>query len=167
MRSDDDARQAFEAFVSAANYSMLVLTTARRGTRRAGCLVGFATQCSIEPQRFLVCVSKANATARLVRQVRYVGVHQLGAEQHELARLFGEQSGDWTDKFTACGWHAGAHGVPVLDDAPAWMVGRIVTRVGLGDHTGLVLAPVAGGRHRDGAPLMFDAVKTLDAGHPA
>lgn len=162
----DAGTEAFEAFVSALDYSMVVVTAARRG-RRAGCLVGFATQCSIQPQRFLVCVSKANATARVVRGARYVGVHQLGADQVQLARLFGEQSGDWTDKFDDCRWHADEHGVPVLDDAAAWLVGRIVKRVDAGDHTGLVLAPVSGGRRRDGASLMFDAVKSFDAGHPA
>jgi flavin reductase (DIM6/NTAB) family NADH-FMN oxidoreductase RutF len=157
---------AFESFVSGLDYSMVVLTAGRRG-RRAGCLVGFSTQCSIDPQRFLVCVSKANATARLARRARYVGVHQLGAGEQELARLFGEQSGVWTDKFGDCRWHADAHGVPVLDDASAWLIGRVVARVGLGDHTGLVLAPVTGARRREGPSLMFHAVKNMDAGHPA
>lgn len=159
-------REAFEAFVSGLDYAMVLLTVARRG-RRAGCLVGFATQCSIDPPRFVVCVSKANATARLARRARYLGVHQIGADQLDLARLFGEESGDWTDKFDACSWHRGPHGVPVLDGASAWLIGRVVRRVRLGDHTGLVVAPVAGGRRRDDRPLMFHAVKTFDAGHPA
>jgi hypothetical protein len=30
-----------------------------------------------------------------------------------------------------------------------------------------VLAPVSGARRRDDPPLMFDAVKNLEAGHPA
>jgi flavin reductase (DIM6/NTAB) family NADH-FMN oxidoreductase RutF len=165
MRERDEATEAFESFVATLDYSMLVVTAARRG-RHDGCLVGFATQCSIEPQRFLVCMSKANATARLTRRARYVGVHQLGTEQEGLARLFGEQSGDWTDKFAACRWHADLYGVPVLDDAPVWLIGRTVTRVDLGDHTGLVLAPVDGSRHRDDPSLMFGAIKNLDAGHP-
>ena len=166
MRKRAAGTQALDEFVSVLDYSMVVVTASRRG-RRAGCLVGFATQCSINPPRFLVCVSEANATARLARRARYLGVHQLGADQLDLARLFGEQSGDWTDKFAHCRWHRGAHGVPLLDDASAWMVGRVVTRVGLGDHAGLVLAPVHGARRRDDRPLMFGAVKSLDAGHPA
>lgn len=166
MRERDAGTGALETFVSALDYAMVVVTVARRG-RRAGCLVGFATQCSIQPARFLVCVSEANATARLTRRARHVGVHQLGADQEPLARLFGEGSGDWTDKFAQCRWHTDARGVPVLDDAAAWMVGRVVKRVRLGDHTGLVLEPVTGERHEDGPPLMFTAVKHLDAGHPA
>ena len=162
----DAAAEAFEAFVSALDASMVVVTVSRRG-RRAGCLVGFSTQGSIDPPRFVVCVSKANATSRVARRARYVGVHQLGAGQQELARLFGEQSGDWTDKFESCRWHADVHDVPVLDDAPAWFVGRVVSRIGLGDHTALVLAPVSGGRRRDEPPFMMRAAESFDAGHPA
>ena len=166
MRDGVAAAEGFEAFVSGLDYSMAIVTVARRG-RRAGCLVGFATQCSMGPQRFLVCVSEANATSRLARRARYLGVHQIGADRLDLARLFGEESGDWTDKFESCRWHAGPHDVPLLDDASAWMVGRVITRVRLGDHTGMVLDPVAGARRREDRPLMFQAVKTLDAGHPA
>src|SRR4051794_36569024 len=121
MRTRDAATGPFEAFVAALDYAMVVATTGRRG-KSAGCLVGFATQCSIAPPRFLVCISKANATARLARRSRYVGLHQLGADQHDLARLFGEQSGDWIDKFHECRWHRDVHDVPVLDDAPAWLI---------------------------------------------
>ena len=162
----DAGTQAFEAFVSALDYSMVVVTVSRRG-QRAGCLVGFSTQCSIQPPRFVVCISKANATARIARRARDVGVHQLGAGQEDLARLFGEQSGDWADKFGSCRWHVDAHDVPVLDDAPAWFIGRVVSRVRFGDHTALVLAPVTGGRRRADAPFMLAAAKSLEAGHPA
>jgi flavin reductase (DIM6/NTAB) family NADH-FMN oxidoreductase RutF len=137
------------------------------GRRRSGALVGFATQTSIDPPRLLVCVSLANATARAVRRSRFVGVHQLGEEQSDLASLFGEQSGDWTDKFSQCRWHADSSGVPVLDDVPAWLIGRIIDRFGLGDHTGLLLEPVGGGRRREARPLMLGQVDDFDAGHPA
>jgi flavin reductase (DIM6/NTAB) family NADH-FMN oxidoreductase RutF len=158
--------EAFEAFAATSDYPMFVLT-AGRGRRRAGCLVGFATQTSIDPPRFLVCASVANATARVVRRAPFVGVHQLGEDQCELAALFGEESGDWTDKFSRCRWHPDRSGVPVLDDCPAWLIGRIVGRFALGDHTGLLLEPVGGGRRRDARPLMFRQVDDFDAGHPA
>ena len=46
------------------DFSMLVVT-AFDGRERAGCLVGFSTQCSIDPPRYLVCISTANHTARV------------------------------------------------------------------------------------------------------
>lgn len=81
---------------------MFVVTAADAGTgERAGCLVGFATQCSIVPLRFLVCLSRTNRTHRVASRSRSLAVPVLGAEQRDLAVLFGEQTGDEIDKI--CG----------------------------------------------------------------
>ena len=39
-----------------------LVVTAAAGDDREGCLVGFATQASIDPPRILVCLSVENAT---------------------------------------------------------------------------------------------------------
>jgi flavin reductase (DIM6/NTAB) family NADH-FMN oxidoreductase RutF len=155
-----------DPFLDALDYPMYVVTT-RAGDDRAGCLVGFSTQTSIDPPRFLVCISQVNATARTVAAATHVAVHQVERTDKDLARLFGEESEDWTDKFAHCAWHDGPYDVPVLDASPAWFVGEIVDRLDVGDHTGLLLAPVAGGDHRTGDILTFQQLKDLDAGHPA
>jgi flavin reductase (DIM6/NTAB) family NADH-FMN oxidoreductase RutF len=162
VRSDVD----LDAFVGALDYPMYVVTT-RAGDDRAGCLVGFSTQTSIDPPRFLVCISEVNATARTVSAATHVAVHQIKRTDKELARLFGEESEDWTDKFARCAWHDGPHGVPLLDGAAAWFVGEIAERLDLGDHCGLVLVPVAVGDRSDGDILTFQQLADLDAGHPA
>ena len=51
-----DPHRTFNALASELDYPMFVVTTAAGGAP-AGCLVGFATQCSIDPPRFLVCLS--------------------------------------------------------------------------------------------------------------
>jgi len=155
-----------DSFLSPLDYPMYVVTT-RAGDDRAGCLVGFATQTSIDPPRFLVCISEANATARTVAAATHVAVHQVDRTHKDLARLFGEESEDWTDKFAHCAWHDGPHGVPLLDGAAAWFVGEIVDRLDVGDHCGLLLAPVASDGHPTGDSLTFQQLKDLDAGHPA
>ena len=89
-------------------------------------------------------------------------------EDMALARLFGESSGDSTDKFSHCRWHPTAQGVPVLDDAAAWFSGRILERIPLGDHVGFVLQPVAGDVSEARASMiMFSDVKRFEAGHEA
>ena len=156
-----------ERFVDGLDYPMYVVTT-RAGEDRAGCLVGFATQTSIDPARFLVCISEANATARTVAAATHVAVHAVERKHKQLARLFGEESEDWTDKFAQCAWHDGPHGVPLLDDAAAWFVGEIAERLDLGDHQGLLLMPVdGGGNASSGDVLTFQQLTDLDAGHPA
>ena len=56
--------EAFEAIMSDVDPPSYVVTAAD-GDDRAGCLVGFATQCSIDPPRFGVWLSKLNRTYRV------------------------------------------------------------------------------------------------------
>jgi flavin reductase (DIM6/NTAB) family NADH-FMN oxidoreductase RutF len=153
-------------FVSELDYPMFVVTVAI-GQERSGCLVGFATQCSIDPPRLLVCLSKNNHTYGLARTAPALAVHRLRADQHELASLFGEATGDEVDKFAGCAWRTGPAGQPILTDSPAWVVGEVLERVDLGDHVGFLLAPIEVGGSPGGRPLQFSDVQGLEAGHPA
>ena len=58
----------------------LVVITAADGAERAGCLVGFHSQCSIGPDRYAVWLSKANHTYRVGMLAEVFAVHFLGAE---------------------------------------------------------------------------------------
>lgn len=166
VRRVDD--EVFARFVGPLDYPMYVLTVAGpAGSRPSGCLVGFATQCSIAPPRFLVCLSKKNHTFRSAHAARLVAVHLLGSDDHDVAKLFGTETGDEIDKFEHCSWTEGPEGVPVLERCSTWFVGRIHDRIDLGDHEGLVLEPIQlSGTTRD-TVLMFSNVSDLEAGHPA
>lgn len=167
MAGQLDADSAeLEAFVSGLDYTML-LVTARHEGGRSGCLVGFATQTSISEFRLLVCLSRNNATTALASAATYLAVHQIAPDQLDLVRLFGEQSGEWTDKFDCCAWTDGPHGAPILDGCPAWLVGEVVSRLDVGDHEGLLLAPVAAARTRDVAALRFADLPPMRPGHEA
>ncbi len=159
-------RSAVHELVSELDYPMFIVTVAAGG-ERAGCLVGFATQCSIDPPRYLVCLSKANNTSTAAAGAEVLVVHVLGDDQLDLARLFGELTGDDVDKFSACSWRPGPARAPILLDCPAWFAGRVLDRFDLGDHTGFLLDPVEVSTTPDMRPLLFSAVKDLDAGHPA
>jgi flavin reductase (DIM6/NTAB) family NADH-FMN oxidoreductase RutF len=155
-----------DAFLQPLNYPMYVVTTAAGG-ERDGCLVGFTTQCGIEPVRFLICLSRANRTFRIAQRATALAVHLLDAGQRELAALFGEQTADEVDKLGRCAWTPGPDGVPLLVDCPHRMVGRVLDRVDLGDHQGFLLDPLEAGSTPDITPLMFNAVRDMSAGHPA
>lgn len=58
--------EAFERIAGLLDYPMFVVTT-RVGEVRAGCMVGFTSQVSIHPARFLVGLSKRNHTYRIAR----------------------------------------------------------------------------------------------------
>jgi flavin reductase (DIM6/NTAB) family NADH-FMN oxidoreductase RutF len=157
---------AFEDLVSRLDYPMFVVT-AYDGTERAGCLVGFATQCSIDPPRFLACLSVRNHTYRVAMHATTVAVHLLRAEQRDLAALFGGETGDEVDKFARCAWTPGPDGVPVLDGCAGWFAGRVLDRLPLGDHTGLLLDPFAGNVAAFGDVVRFAHVRDLEPGHDA
>jgi flavin reductase (DIM6/NTAB) family NADH-FMN oxidoreductase RutF len=146
---------------------MFIVTALGRDGERAGCLVGFATQCSINPPRFLACISKENRTFDVVRTATTVVVHFLGRAQLPLAELFGGQTGDEVDKFELCAWEPGPEGVPVLADAPGWFAGRVLERHDLGDHEGLWLDPIAAEDRGGALDLGFQDVRGIDPGHRA
>ena len=145
---------------------MYVVTTVA-GEERAGCLVGFATQCSIEPARFLVCISDKNRTYRVLGAAGAMAVHLIPEEASHIAELFGGETGDDTDKFSRCEWRPGPGGLPLLADCPSWFAGRILERVRLGDHVGHILEPFAGEDPSDAGWFPFSRAKEIEPGHPA
>ncbi|GAB2871793.1 flavin reductase family protein [Streptomyces deserti] len=157
-----------DAFIGRLDPDMCVVTAAAGG-ERAGCLVGFASQCSIRPVRFVVWLSEVNRTFRVARSAQFLAVHLLTREQRALAELFGGRTGDREDKFAHVRWHEAHGGAVVLEDAPAWFVGRVVTRAGGGDHVGFVLDPVEWGERPayDGPLLRLHDALTIPPGHPA
>jgi flavin reductase (DIM6/NTAB) family NADH-FMN oxidoreductase RutF len=159
--------EAFERLVGHLDYPMFVVTTHAEGTR-AGCLVGFASQTSIRPPRFLIGLSKRNFTYRIARGADHLAVHVLSRQDAALARLFGSETGDEVDKFARCDWYAGPHDLPILRDAPAWFAGKVLARFDAGDHLAHLLEPVAGDAPESfGDILTFSDVSDLEPGHEA
>lgn len=158
---------AFEAIAARLEYPMYVVTAAAAGGERAGCLVGFATQCSIDPVRFLACISDKNRTCRVAARSGALAVHLVPAGAQALVELFGGVTGDEQDKFARCAWEPGPDGLPVLSDCPSWFAGRIVDRVVLGDHIGHLLDPFAGEAGGDGSQYPASQARRIEPGHEA
>jgi flavin reductase (DIM6/NTAB) family NADH-FMN oxidoreductase RutF len=148
------------------DYPMFIVTAAAGG-ERAGCLVGFATQCSIDPVRFMACLSDKNRTFKVASQASVLVVHVVPEEAEELAELFGSETGDDVDKFARCGWHEGPGGVPLLDECPNRFVGRVLWRADAGDHDAFLLEPVAAHADEGGRELTFHRARRIEPGHEA
>ena len=154
----------FQRLMGQLDYSLLIVTVASDG-ERAGCLVGFASQVSIHPPRFLVGLSVKNRTHRVASDADVLVVHFVPEQAERLAVLFGGETGDDTDKFADCEWSPGPGGAPVLAGLEDWFAGRVLERLPLGDHTGFLLEPIDGETHRSGAPLTFRRAKWIEPGH--
>jgi flavin reductase (DIM6/NTAB) family NADH-FMN oxidoreductase RutF len=155
----------FDRIVSNLDYPMFVISAAV-GDDADACLVGFTSQCSIDPPRFAVFLSKANRTYELARQADVVVVHRLRADQHGIAERFGGTSEyDDPHKLSGCDWTPGPGGAPVIDGCD-WFAGRVLERIDAGDHVGHVLEAFDGacsGSGQLGSQAAFD----IEAGRPA
>jgi len=162
-----DVREVLDDLTERADATMIVVTAAYRG-ERAGCLVGFHCQCSIDPVRHAIWLSKANHTCRVALQATHLGIHFLATEDKDLARLFGEQTGDEIDKFAQCDAADGAHGVPLLSACADRVVAQRKTAMDDGsDHICFVVEPVDAHRGTERMPMRLSDVSDLEPGHAA
>jgi len=161
------AEHDFNTLMAALDSPLIVVTTADE-RERAGCLVEFHAQSSIEPQRYCVWLSKANYTYRVALHSSHLVIHFLTADDLQLAELFGTRTGDTVDKFKGLQVDSGPGGVPVLRQCPNWLaVRRIALLDEGGDHVCLTTEPVAAQTVGPFRPLRISQAGHLKAGHGA
>jgi flavin reductase (DIM6/NTAB) family NADH-FMN oxidoreductase RutF len=160
------APETVHRLVADLDYPMFIVTVAD-GRERAGCLVGFATQCSIDPPRFLVCLSDKNRTYRVAQQAGRLVVHLVPEDADDLAELFGSRTGDDVDKFARCDWSPGPGGTPVLERCGNWFAADIVDRFAAGDHMAFLLRPTEAASDADEGQFSFHRAKRMPPGHEA
>ena len=160
-----DTEKEFQRLVGALDYPLFVVTAAGE-EERDGCLVGFATQCSIHPPLFLVCLSDKNRTHRIAQDAEYLVVHFVPKERRDLAELFGGETADESDKLARVEWRPGPGGAPIIAGLPNWLAGKITQRIDYsGDHTGYLLSPVDAQASADERELGFQDAKEIEPGH--
>jgi flavin reductase (DIM6/NTAB) family NADH-FMN oxidoreductase RutF len=145
----------------------MFIATVISGGERSGCLIGFATQSSIDPPRFLAGISDKNHTFGVAMRAENMAIHLVPENATDLAELFGGETGDEVDKFERCAWRPGPGDVPLLDDCPNRFVGRIIERADFGDHTGMVLDPFYADEDEASGQLGFHRAKRIEPGHEA
>lgn len=129
-----------------------------------GCLVGFATQCSIDPLRFLVCLSNKNKTYRLARDATHMAVHVVPEDRDDLAELFGGETADDVDKLAQVEWSEGEGRVPLIAGCP-YLVGSVLRAFEVGDHVAFELDVLE--TEGSARPLRFQQAKRIEPGHEA
>jgi flavin reductase (DIM6/NTAB) family NADH-FMN oxidoreductase RutF len=159
--SDD----AFGTLMGSADPALIVLTTAAEN-HRAGCLVGFHAQSSIEPQHYCVWLSKANHTYRTGLRAAHFAVHFLTAEDLPLAERFGSASGDDTDKFVGMDVDLDPNGVPLLMACPnRLLLERIAVLDDGSDHVCLTSRVRSADTAGPFVPLRVSSATHLEPGH--
>lgn len=129
----------------------VVTATGDRGP--AGLTTNAFSSLSLDPPLVLVCFDLGSRTLAVVRESRRFAVNVLRAGQEELARLFAGKA-PHPEKFAAV-THTAGHGVPVLDDALAWLVCDLEALHPGGDHEIGIGRVTALGHDPAGQPLVF------------
>jgi len=156
---------AFDTLMSSLDPPLIVVTTAV-GEERAGCLVGFHAQSSIDPGRYCVWLSKANHTYRVALRSTHLGIHFLTSDDLATAEVFGTLTGDDVDKFADINCEEGAERVPVLSDCPHFLVVRRTTLLDDGgDHVCITTEPVAVQSRGHFEPLRLSQAEHLVPAH--
>jgi flavin reductase (DIM6/NTAB) family NADH-FMN oxidoreductase RutF len=130
----------------------IVTATAPDG-QHAGLTTNAVSSLSLDPLLMLVCFDNASRTLPVVLESRRFAVNLLRAGDEELARVFASKRLA-AEKFEAV-THTVDHGVPVLDDALAWVVCDLHATHPGGDHTIGVGAVTAADADTTADPLVF------------
>ena len=144
---------------------LIVVTTSAEG-ERAGCLVGFHSQASIDPEHYCFWLSKANHTYRVALRSESFAVHFLTDVDRESARHFGSLSGMETDKFAGLDFTVTEDGVPLLADLPNRLIVERITMLDDGsDHVCLTAGVLATEFGQSFTPLRPSQLGDLSPGH--
>jgi 3-hydroxy-9,10-secoandrosta-1,3,5(10)-triene-9,17-dione monooxygenase reductase component len=131
----------------------VAIVTASGPDGPAGLTTNAVSSVSLRPPMLLVCFDNDSRTLPVVREAGRFAVNILRAGQEELARIFASKRVA-REKFEAA-THTIAHGVPVLDDALAWIACELEALHEAGDHTIGIGRVTAMEDDPDAEPLLF------------
>jgi flavin reductase (DIM6/NTAB) family NADH-FMN oxidoreductase RutF len=115
----------------------LWLITAGDGDRRSGLIATFVSTASLVPTqpRMMIGLAKHHYTHDLVQASNALCMHLIDERQIDWVWRFGIPTGRDVDKFYGLQTSFGVSGVPVLDDALAWLDCRVEAQLDTGDRT--------------------------------
>ena len=121
---------AFTALV----HGVYVITT-RLGDRLNGMTASWVSQVSLSPLLLMVSIAPPRYSHDLIKESGFFAVNVLTAEQVDLGKRFGFQSGRRVDKFAGLEYLTAATGSPILPQAYAFFDLKLVETFPAGDHT--------------------------------
>jgi 3-hydroxy-9,10-secoandrosta-1,3,5(10)-triene-9,17-dione monooxygenase reductase component len=151
-RQDEITKSDFRAVVGHFATGVAVVT-ADGPEGPAGLTTNAFSSVSLDPLLVLVCIDRGSRTLPVVQAAGRFAVNVLPAGGEELARIFASKTLVGREKFEAV-THRVEYGVPVLDEALAWLACDLTELVDAGDHR-IALGAVTHAGAREGEPLVF------------
>lgn len=138
--------------------------TSRDGEDMNVMVVNWFTQVSFEPQHVVLGLQKISYSHGLMEKNKVFGVNIFDKEGEEVIKQFAKSREKNPDKFKSANYSEGpATGVPILDEAAAYLECEIVEFVDTGSGHDVVVAKVVGaGVRKEGKA--DDTLTLLDLG---
>ena len=87
-----------------------------------------------------------------IEQTDRVAIHMMGQEDFAVAQIM---AGDNAQRFDGDHWEPGPHGLPILKNVTAWMVGTIVARTPVAGNAMIAVQIDEGGLGEPDEPLLY------------
>jgi flavin reductase (DIM6/NTAB) family NADH-FMN oxidoreductase RutF len=129
-----------------------IVATLTRSGGPCGLTANAIAAVSLTPPLVLACLERGADSHDALRAAGVFSINFLAYGSEAVARRFAGD--DAPSKFHGVPYHAEVSGVPVLDDALAWVDCRVHADYDGGDHTIFVGEVLAAGA-REGEPLIF------------
>ena len=142
----DDFRDVIGRFVT----GVTVVTTAVAGKQFAATVSALASL-SLEPPMLLACLNRTSQTQSAIRKSRRFAVNILSEHQQHVARWCATKE---TTKLDAALTARGPTGMPVINDAVAYLECAVTDTIGGGTHT-VFIGEVLHGHTTDRKPLVY------------
>jgi flavin reductase (DIM6/NTAB) family NADH-FMN oxidoreductase RutF len=135
--------------------SGIFVVTAARGDVRSAYVGSWIQQAAFEPPAITVAMNKHRPLLALLGPGSGVGVNILGRRQAALYARFEQGFGLAEDPFAGEAVMTAVTGVPLLEEAFAFLDCRVRTMMDAGDHTLILAEVLAGAVQQDGEPMTY------------
>ncbi len=135
-------------------YGMHVITV-RSAERVAAATIDWVTQTSFEPPMVVCCLRRDSLIYGLVVQARTYAIHPLGADQKPFAMHFFRNRESNCSHINGQGCWLHPSGVPLLTEAPAYLVMQFSGELPQGDHAVILGQVIDVGLIRETPPLLL------------
>lgn len=152
---DEQTEAAKKATLRMIPYGLYVLA-AKNGSEIGAGAINWVTQTSFAPPLVAMGVKKDSHLYSVLRESGQFALSFLGSGQKDLAFAFFKPTEVNGQQMNGYGFETHQTGAPVMSDAPAFVEGRVVGEIDLGDHSCVVGEVTNAGRKNDTPILTLD-----------
>jgi flavin reductase (DIM6/NTAB) family NADH-FMN oxidoreductase RutF len=134
--------------------SGLFILTARKGDSETGMLASWVQQCSFEPPLICLALGRQRPVSEWLTAGAVFALNILDQSQTDMIGHFGRGFSLDQPAFTNLEIDRSPSGLPVLDEALAYLECRVMSRLPTGDHDLLIGQVVSGKLQGEGQPMV-------------